>query len=125
MQTDMSAQDFNNMVLQNIRIHCVEQQTSIPKIEKALGYGNGSVSGWVRAKRHAPMSRIEAIAKHLGCSIDDLLQSKTPAPKDGDGLNDTQRQLIDLIGTLDNRDISVLLATAQSLIASHKSQDDL
>ena len=81
------AQIFNATVLRNIRIKCAECETSIPKIEKALGYGNGSISGWSKAKRLAPMDRIEAVARLLGCRVSDLTtkeETKSPAPKEGE-----------------------------------------
>ena len=57
------ARESNEAILENIRVQCVKQGTSIPKIEKALGYGNGSVSGWNKAKKPAPMERDKAIAE--------------------------------------------------------------
>lgn len=81
------AQRYNATVLRNIRIKCVERETSIPKIEKALGYGNGSISGWSKAKRLAPMDRIEAVARLLECRVSDLTtdeDAKSPAPDEGE-----------------------------------------
>lgn len=65
--------EYNKAILDNIRRQCVGKDLSIPKIEKALGYGNGSVSGWSKAKKRAPMDRVEAITHYLGCSINDIL----------------------------------------------------
>ena len=64
------AQLRNAIILENIRVLCVRNKTSIPKIEKALGYGNGAVSGWVKAKKPAPMERVSAIADYFGVSVE-------------------------------------------------------
>lgn len=63
----------NAIILENIRVLCVRNKTSIPKIEKALGYGNGSVSGWKNAKKSAPMERVKSIADYLGVSVEALI----------------------------------------------------
>ena len=63
----------NAIILENIRVLCVRNKTSIPKLEKALGYGNGAVSGWKNAKKLAPMERVEAIAKYFRVSVEALI----------------------------------------------------
>ena len=84
--TYLSASEYNALLLRNIRVRCVEMNTSIPKIEKALGYGNGAISGWSKAKRYAPMSRIEAVAEYLGCTVSELVgETEKPASISADG----------------------------------------
>lgn len=67
------AQLQNAIILENIRVLCVRNKTSIPKVEKALGYGNGSVSGWSKAKKQAPADRVKAIADYFNVAIESLL----------------------------------------------------
>ncbi len=78
------AQLRNAIILENIRVLCVRHKTSIPKVEKALGYGNGAVSGWVKAKKPAPMERVRAIADYFGVSVETLINEGeanfAPAP---------------------------------------------
>ena len=84
MPYDGSAPELYNIeLLRRIRVKCVEQSTSIPKIEKALGYGNGSISGWAKAKRRAPMERVEAVAGYLGCDVSDLIPQRSVASGSG------------------------------------------
>ena len=64
--------EYNASVLMRIRQICVERSTSITKIEKALGYGNGTVSGWKNAKKKAPYDRIVAIADFLNVPVSQL-----------------------------------------------------
>jgi SOS-response transcriptional repressor LexA len=63
----------NAILLENIRVLCVRNNTSIPKIEKALGYGNGAVSGWKKAKKAAPMERVRAIADYFSVTVESLI----------------------------------------------------
>ena len=63
----------NAIILENIRVLCVRNRTSIPKVEKALGYGNGAVSGWAKAKKPAPMERVKAIADYFSVSVEALI----------------------------------------------------
>lgn len=84
--TYLSVSEYNALLLKNIRVRCIEMNTSIPKIEKALGYGNGAISGWSKAKRYAPMSRIEAVAEYLGCTVSELVgETEKPASISADG----------------------------------------
>ena len=70
--------EYNEAVLQRIRQICARRGTNISKIEKALGYGNGTVSGWTKAKKQAPYDRIVAIAEHLEVPVSALTGDKMP-----------------------------------------------
>ena len=76
MEDEKNITEKNAQILSNIRMLCIEKKTSIPKIEKALGYGNGSVSGWNKAKKLAPMERVKSIAEYLGVSVDVLTSER-------------------------------------------------
>lgn len=87
---------FNEYVLQQIKKKCVEVGSSVPRIERALNYGSASVFAWGKAKRKAPMDRIEAIAEYLGCPVGQLLppkDEKAAAPEDDGDLQEVVRLL--------------------------------
>ena len=118
------ASEFNNTVLGNIKKLCIDHKTSIPKIEKALGYGNGSVSGWSKAKRKAPMDRIEAIAFYFSVDPSELtFKKKKPATKVGSGFTETDMSFIDDIKKLSPAQIEILRAAVQGFLQSRVSQD--
>lgn len=75
------ASEYNDALLIEIRKLCAEHKTSIPKIEQALGYGNGSISGWNKAVKKAPRERIEAIADYFGVPVETLLKVKQSRQK--------------------------------------------
>ena len=75
MKVDMGqslVQIENSNLLENIRVLCVARKTSIPKVEKALGYGNGSISVWKKAKKPAPRERVQAVADYFAVPIESL-----------------------------------------------------
>ena len=118
------AKAYNDTLLQNIRIKCVEHGTSIPKVEKALGYGNGSISGWTKAKRMVPMDRVEAIAAHFECEVEDLTgadKKKNPAPANGDEERRAEfNQILEVLGPAEREQ---LLAFGRALVIAHEAQD--
>ena len=85
--TDEEIHEYNQAILTRIRELCVRRNTSITKIEKALGYGNGTVSGWKNAKRKAPYDRVVAVANFLNVPVMALTgeeeQKERPAQESG------------------------------------------
>jgi transcriptional regulator with XRE-family HTH domain len=81
--TEEEIHAYNEAVLARIRQLCARRGSSITKLEKALGYGNGTVSGWNKAKKKAPYDRIEAIAAYLGVPTVGLTGEERPAPPEG------------------------------------------
>lgn len=71
----------NAIILANIRVLCAKNKTSITKIEKELGYGNGSVSGWKNAKKPAPMERIREIADYFHVFVGDIMEESFSSAK--------------------------------------------
>lgn len=71
----------------------------------------------------APSSEIlERIADYLHCSVDHLLgrDEKKPTPEDGDGLDDQDRQLIELMKLLSADQKEFLLAQLLTLTGQGK-----
>ena len=108
--------EYNASVLMRIRQMCIERGTSITKIEKALGYGNGTVSGWKNAKKKAPYDRIVAIAEFLDVPVSQLtgdepkfdiqlFAEKNPALENENGITDVQKMAIDFIKTLSDEQL--------------------
>ena len=97
--TEEEIHAYNEAVLARIRQLCARRGSSITKLEKALGYGNGTVSGWTKAKKKAPYDRIEAIASYLGIPTVGLTGEERPAMPEHDGLTlDDIKHWIDTAG---------------------------
>ena len=67
---------INARLISNIRAVCALRKTSIPKIEQALGYGNGAITAWKNAKKLAPTRRVNEIADFLNVSADSLYREE-------------------------------------------------
>lgn len=60
-----------------------EPRTSITKLEETLGYANGTIGKWAKAKRGAPLGKVLEVATALGTTPEYLLGTeKTEAPKE-------------------------------------------
>lgn len=73
LDKEFIAKAKNALILDNLRVLCVKNHTSIPKVEKELGYGNGSISSWKKAKKVAPRERVQAVADYFGVPITELI----------------------------------------------------
>ncbi len=85
--------EYNASVLERVRQLCVRRGMSITKIEKALGYGNGTVSGWTKAKKKAPYDRIQAIAKLLDVPTIALTGEPSPTGEERNPVTDADLKL--------------------------------
>lgn len=91
-------------IVDRIRVLCKKKETSITKLEKNLGFANGTVGKWNSPNRKAPLEKVIAIAKYLGTSPEYLLtgeeqKEKPPAqsgePPKYDQLTPENRAMID------------------------------
>lgn len=53
----MNAQDENKILVENIRSLSKSQGTSLTRLEKELGFGNGTIGRWASAKKYPPADR--------------------------------------------------------------------
>lgn len=111
--SESEIREYNQAVLTRIRELCVRRNTSITKIEKELGFGNGTVSGWKNAKRKAPLNRVVAIAEHLrvpvialtGERIEDDVYIKQEQP----ALSEKRQAALEIIEKLSDEQIDAIL----------------
>ena len=95
----------NKLIVQNIRSFAQMRGTSIKKIEKDLGLGNGMIGKWEDSKKSPPFETIEVIANYLGASILELAgitpseNEKAPATE-GEGYTDLQKAAIQFVLSL-------------------------
>ncbi|WP_138751883.1 helix-turn-helix transcriptional regulator [Paenibacillus sinopodophylli] len=58
-------------IVENIRVLCKDAKTSIPKLEKELGFGNGAIYNW--DKNSPSIDKIQKVADHFKVSVDIVL----------------------------------------------------
>lgn len=118
--------EYNEAILTRIRELCVSRKTSITKIEKALGYGNGTVSGWSKAKKKAPHDRVEAIANFLGVSSEYLetgTETKKAPSEDGEKWDDFTYAAHGYSGRLTEADKATILKMMETLAAANEEDN--
>jgi len=100
-------------MVDTIRRLCKEQGKNLFTLEKECGLGNGSINKW---DRHSPsVSKVSAVADALGVSVSYLIgeKEKKPVPTDGDGLSETQRQIMECVGQMSEQEQEAFLAWLQ------------
>lgn len=131
------------------KINMILLQKGISGAELSInaGLSNSAYSQWNTGKTKPSKKTLAKVAAALGVDIteimdDDDLQTpyayqamqkakyelaqekaKKPVPTDGNGLSDSQRELIRILPTLTPGEVSVLLATARAQVANRKFQD--
>ncbi|MHB1651629.1 MAG: helix-turn-helix domain-containing protein [Desulfitobacteriaceae bacterium] len=58
-------------IVENIKALCKQRDTSIPRIEKELGFGNGAIYNW--DKNSPTIGKLQQVADHMGVSVDFLI----------------------------------------------------
>ena len=62
------------MIFKNVCRLCKEKGISIARLEKEAGLGNATIRGWSESSPR--IGNLQAVAKVLGCTIEDLLSEK-------------------------------------------------
>ena len=65
------------MILKNIKEKCKEKGLSIFALEKKAGIGNGTIARW--EKSSPTLDNLQAVAKVLECTVDNLLHDEDAA----------------------------------------------
>lgn len=96
-------------MVDKLRRLCKEQGKSLFSLEQECGSGNGSINKWDRSS--LSVAKVRAVADALSVSVSYLIgeQEKKPTPTDGDGLNETQRQIMEYVGQMSAREQEAFL----------------
>lgn len=102
-------------MLDKIKALCKEKKTSISKLEKQLGFGNGVIGRW--DKSVPSYERIAAVANALDVQVSYLTGEtddpsagikKDPIPKDG-AVGSAKQKLLDALDGLSDSQIEKLI----------------
>lgn len=76
----------NKELVKNIRELAKKNGTSLTKIEKKLGWGNGKIGKWESAKKLPPKQDLELVANELKISVKTITgQKEIPPTEKADG----------------------------------------
>ena len=123
-------------MLDKIKVLCKEKKTSISKLEKQLGFGNGVIGRW--DKSVPSYERLAAVANALDVPVSYLTGEtddpsagikKDPVPKDGavsqekqllldtiDGLSDEQKELLALSKKMSDDELKRFIAAMKAML---------
>ncbi len=123
-------------MLDKIKALCREKKTSISKLEKQLGFGNGVIGRW--DKSVPSYERLAAVANALDVPVAYLTGEtddpsagikKAPIPKDGavsqekqllldmiDGLSDEQKELLALSKKMSDDELKRFIAAMKAML---------
>lgn len=84
-------------LVERIRALCKERGTSITKVEEKLGYANGTIGKWKKARKPAPLEKVMQVADELDTTAHYLItgEQKTPADPETDGRSKEFMQLFE------------------------------
>lgn len=116
---DAAIQEYNRIVVSNIRKEAAGRRYTLKKLEEALSFGNATIAKWEKGKRKPPMQKLEIIADFLGCSLDDLIPKteKSPSPNEN-GLSSDEQTLIQLFRLLAPDQQQIVIAQLQGIAQS-------
>lgn len=60
------------MIYNKIQAFCRKNNTNFAQLEKALGFGKGTMQKW--NKSNPGIDKVQAVADHFGVSVDELLE---------------------------------------------------
>jgi len=113
--------EHSQIILKTIK----ERDISAYKLSKETGISESLFSKWKKSPTsEISSSTLARIAEYLGCSVDCLLgrdeQKEKPTPKEGSGLTDDQRYLIDAIYNMSAANVKKLRIIVDQVIAERE-----
>lgn len=58
-------------MVEKIRSLCKESGDTLASLERALGFGNGTIARW--GERTPSVDKVKAVADYFGCTVDELI----------------------------------------------------
>lgn len=107
-------------LVKRIDVLCKQRNTTLTAIERECGLGISSIRKW---DDHSPsLTKVMAVADALDVSVSDLIgeQEKKPTPVSEDGLDEQDRQLVELMKKLSVDQKQFLLAQLLTLTGQGK-----
>lgn len=104
------------LMVDRIKMLCRAKNTSVTKLEVALGFGNGTIGKWKTAKSDPPIDKLQKIADYLGVSVGYLLTGENKKPTQEGELTDAQREAMELVMQMSDDQLRVFIATLKAVV---------
>lgn len=106
-------------MVEEIRNISKEKHIPISRIEKDLGFGNGTIRNWDKNK--PAHDKVKKVADYLGVSIDTLTGEIEKSPTaNGEALSKAELALLASVDGMTQEQIFALVNTIQSIRGSNK-----
>ena len=116
----------NNLILANNLKKCMaEYNLNQVELAQIMGVSKGMLTFYLDGTNSPRMDKVDKLCEHFGLPRSYFLEKRIDSPSDTkkEPASEIQKQLISLMADLSDSELAVLLSTAQSLTALHKSQD--
>lgn len=60
------------MIFANIKSLCDQNNMSLSRLEKELGFGNSTIAKWTQCS--PSVDKLQKVAAYFGCTVDELLK---------------------------------------------------
>ncbi len=60
------------MIFANIKSLCDQNNVSLSRLEKELGFGNSTIAKWTQCS--PSVDKLQKVAVYFGCTVDELLK---------------------------------------------------
>lgn len=60
------------MIFANIKSLCDQNNVSLSRLEKELGFGNSTIAKWTQCS--PSVDKLQKVAAYFGCTVDELLK---------------------------------------------------
>lgn len=98
---------------------CKEQNTSVNKLQKTLGLGNGTIARW--DNQDPGIGKVSLVADYFNVSLDYLVGRETPEPK----LTADETELLQLFRQMSDKERQRLIGRAETIIEQEKENAKL
>ena len=106
-------------LVERIRALCKERGTSITKIEEKLGYANGTIGKWKKARKPAPLEKVMQVANELNTTADYLITGEQKTPADP-GISGQEMEALELFRQLSQDQKNMMIAQLKGVVDSQE-----
>lgn len=98
---------------------CDTKNMRISHLEKAVGFGNGTIGRW--DERMPSIDRVQKVADYFNVSLDYLVGRETPEPK----LTADETELLQLFRQMSDKERQRLIGRAETIVEQEKENSEL
>lgn len=115
-----------NIFYENLLDLCAKNHKTPSGVASAIGLSNAAASGWKKGKKPSDTT-LAKLSEYFGISVAALIgeneQNNMPAPETQSEHDKTLEQLLNLVATLDSKDLEILTDMAKAIKERRDKRD--